>query len=160
MARVLVPVMPRRYNHNPRGSATAIVTMKGSNPFESGVAGLRRVSPYPGQLAGLGSAGLGDEMGPPLPPTSGPATSGTTPIDWTGMVKAAATAAQPILNAQAARLLPRQGVTAVQGVAAQMLPVGVQYPAPKPASKLPYVLVGVGVIGLGAAVLLMRRKRK
>lgn len=159
MARVLVPVMPRRYNHNPVGSSTAIVTMRGANPFESGVAGLRRVSTRPGQLAGLGSAGLGDEapiMGPPSPAAT---DSGTTPINWAGMAQAVATAAQPLVAAQAARLLPPKITTLTGQYAPQPLPVNPQYmPAPK--SKMPYVLIGVGVVGLAAAFFLLRRKKR
>lgn len=157
MARVLIPTMPRSYNHNPRGSSTTVVTMRGSNPFESGVAGLVRTSRYPGQLAGLGGAGLGADapvMGPPAP---GATDSGTTPINWAGMAQAVATAAQPLIAAQAQRLLPNQAA-ALTGAGVQFLPVNPQVMPPKP-SKLPYVLVGVGVIGLAAAFLLMRKKR-
>jgi hypothetical protein len=62
MARVMVPQMPRRYNHNPRGgSATAVVTMRAQNPFETQLAGpegLRRVRGM--RLAGMGYWGMGD----------------------------------------------------------------------------------------------------
>ncbi len=158
MARVLVPVMPRRYNHNPVGSSTAVVTMRGSNPFESGVAGLKRVSSYPGQLAGLGAAGLGDApiMGPPNPNAT---DSGTTPINWAGMVQSVATAAQPLISAQATRLLSPQVNTIAGQYLPQPLPVNPQLMQPK-SSKMPYVLVGAGVLGLGLVFLLMRRKKR
>lgn len=66
MARVMVPQMPRRYNHNPRGgSATAVVTMRAQNPFETQLAGpegLRRVRGV--RLAGMGYWGMGDDPAP------------------------------------------------------------------------------------------------
>jgi hypothetical protein len=131
--------------------------MRGNNPFEGGVAGLQRISSRPGQLAGLGGAGLGD--GPVLGPPSPAATdSGTTPINWAGITQSVAQAAAPLVAAQAARLMPSQA-SAIQGAAAQYLPVNPQLVYPKPPSKLPYVLVGLGVVGLATALILMRRKK-
>ncbi len=159
MARVLIPVVPRRYNHNPRGSSTAVVTMAGHNPFESGVSGLHRISSNPGQLAGLGGAGLGADPAPVYgPPAPGATDSGTTPINWAGIAQAVATAATPLVAAEAQRLVPSQAAR-IQGAAATMLPVNPQISYPKPKSKMPYVLVGVGVVGLAAAFFLMRRKK-
>jgi hypothetical protein len=62
MARVLVPQNPRRYNHNPRGSSTAVVTMKANNPFERALAGPEGLRRVPGaQLPGMGFWGMGDD---------------------------------------------------------------------------------------------------
>jgi hypothetical protein len=69
MARVMVPQQRRTYNHNPRGSATAVVTMKGNNPFERALAGpegLVRVQR--GILPGMGYWGLGDDENTPSNP--------------------------------------------------------------------------------------------
>lgn len=161
MARVLIPQNPRRYNFNPKGSSTAVVTMKGHNPFERrpGPEGLapmtRRVR---GSLAGVaGMSGLGD--GPVLGPPSPAATdSGSTPINWAAIAQATATAIQPLATAEAARLLPKAPTIPIPGQTPTALPVGYTV-VPKPASKMPWIVGGIGAVAaLGVLFMVMRRK--
>ena len=62
MATVYNPVMPRRYNPNPRGSATTQVTMPGHNPFEQRTRLVNRAG-ITAQLAGFGPSGALPGMG-------------------------------------------------------------------------------------------------
>ena len=156
MARVLIPTYPRRYNHNPKGSATAVVTMKGANPFErtGSREALRPIlrAPRPGGLSGLGD---GPVLGPPSPAAT---DSGSKPIDWGKIAEATATAIQPLAAAQAARLLPKPVVQSLPGSAPSALPVGYTV-LPQPKSKLPWIIGGVGAVAaIGVLFLVLRRR--
>lgn len=166
MARVLVPVNPRSYNHNPRGSATAVVTMGGRNPFEGGAPILvHKGSALPGM------SGLGD--------TAAPAPAGATPTSdsssWiTGLlssiVPAITTVGTQLASGRINELYPpqsqnisAQGPQALPGQGGpQQLATGPQsylvYP-PAPKSNMPYILIGVGVVGLGLAFMLSKKRK-
>lgn len=62
MATVMTPINPRRYNHNPRGSATTQVTMAAHNPFEQRTTLVNR-SGTVAQLAGIQPSGALPGMG-------------------------------------------------------------------------------------------------
>lgn len=165
MARVLVPVHDRKYNHNPRGSATATVTMSGRNPFEgTGAVLVHKGSALPGM------SGLGDTAAPAAgaSPTSDssswmtgllssiiPAVTSVGTQLATGRINQLYPPPTPALPTTNAQLLPGQS-------GPQTLPVGAQsyiaYPPATP-SKLPYILIGVGVVGLGLAFMLSKKRK-
>lgn len=169
MAQVLIPQNARRYNHNPRGSATAVVTMKGLNPFEGG---RRAVIEHPGSalpgMSGLeGLSGLGEAQG--ATPT---AEAGGAMTDiLSNIVKAATTVGTTLATARINELYPAQSPQSIPSQGSQQisqsqintLPLGpqstVSYP-PAPASKLPWILGAVGIAGLGLAFFLSRKKKR
>lgn len=165
MARVMIPVQPRRYNFNPKGSATAVVTMRGHNPFER-TTSREALQPYmlrsrPGGLAGLGddAPGTGAMLGPPSP-TPAATDSGSTPIDWTKIAQLTAAAVQPLATAEASKLLTKATASTLPGqTAPKPLAVGAQPIVAKPASKLPWILGGVGAVAaIGILFLVLRKK--
>lgn len=159
MARVLIPMNPRRYDHNPKGSSTAVVTMKGNNPFENRNVGRDGMQPMLRRQRG-GLAGLGDDAvqyGPPSPPATAPATPASS-INWGAIAQATATAIQPLATAEAQRLLQKQTAIPMSSQAPTALPVGYR-PAVAAPSKLPWILGGVGAVAaIGVLFLVLRRK--
>ena len=157
MARVLIPTHARRYNPNPRGSATATVTMRSDNPFERGV---RAVNGR--MLPGLGALEVPSTLTQALPSSTVEAAKSTTGINWGGMfenlantaIKVGGDVATSKLVKPVAQPLPSQGITTLPVVQ----PV-IQYGQEMRSSKLPMILLGLGVIGLGA-VFLLRKKRR
>lgn len=164
MARVLIPVQARTYNHNPRGSATAHVTMSGRNPFEGGGVVVHKGSAIPG-MSGL--SGLGEDSAGATPTSSSPSwmtgllSSIIPAVTSVGTQLASARISNlyppqtPQLQSQGAQVLPGQG-------GPQQLATGPQsyvvYPPAAP-SKMPMILIGLGVVGLGVAFM-MSKKRK
>ncbi len=153
MARVLIPVMPRRYNPNPRGSATTTVTMSGDNPFERPVNVLNSTR---SMLPGMGALGMtdGPSADASLSPSQPMVPSASTGIDWskilTGAVQAGAQLGVAKLQAQADRALPKTtGITNI--------PVQGYYPPPKHPA-LPWVIGGGAVLVLGLGAFLFFRK--
>src|SRR5271156_4415755 len=132
MAIALHPVMARRYNHNPRGSATSHVVMKANNPWErkSQLMNAPASQMHGGALPGM--SGLGDDI----------PTSNATAIPTTDM-----TALTAALSAGTALATAR--IQSLYGSAATALPIvnpnapkpGV--PAPAPSSAMP-LLIGIG----------------
>jgi hypothetical protein len=160
MARVLIPQNIRRYDHNPKGSSTAVVTMKGHNPFERRP-GPEGLAPMMHRVRG-GLAGLGDtavQYGPPPPPAATPAPApATTGINWGAIAQATATAIQPLAAAEAQRLLQRQTAVPMNYTAPSSLPVGYQ-PVAAPKSKMPWIVGGVGAVAaIGVLFLVLRRR--
>ncbi len=159
MARVIIPQNARTYNQNPQGSSTTTVMMKAQNPFENRNVGRDGMTPIMraqrGSLAGLGADP--PLLGPPSP--AQPEGSTGTGINWGAIAAATATAIQPLASAEAQRLITK-GSQQIPGASGFVLPVGQQPYPPKPASKLPWILTGVGVLGLVVAVVLVMRKRK
>jgi hypothetical protein len=130
MAKVMVPVQPRIYNHNPRGSATAVVTMKGNNPFERALAGPEGlVQVRAGIMPGMGYWGLGDSQNTPSNPEfftldpggENPAAPSFVPADLTAFAVPTDTGSNPIqtpatmspLTAQSAYPQPAPSATPV-----------------------------------------------
>lgn len=156
MATVIAPFMPRRYNHNARGSATAQVTMPSHNPFEQRT----QLANRPGaQLAGLQPSGalpgmghlsshLGDDYTPepganddPATPTT-PATPASKPFDWNSLLTTGVTAAGTVTTAV---LKDRYGNPVVAKPAAVAAP-----------SMMPWVL-GAGAVGLVVLLFVMKK---
>lgn len=161
MARVLIPVMPRRYNHNPVGSSTATVIMKANNPFEAPV---RQVSRRSGSLPGMGAL---DIVAPLQTASQDALKAGATSggIDWSSLattglqtgINILGTAGQNVVN----KLIPpaSQPLSAPQSVLLPGQPGAppvayIQTPAP---SKLPWIIGGVVVLG-GVLLLTLRKK--
>ncbi len=148
MARVLMPTMPRSYNHNPRGSSTATVVMKGDNPFE------RRTIMTNSRLAGgalPGMSGLGDAA-----PAPAPAAAAT---DWTGVAAALAQAGVQIGGqAIAAHYAPNQPLSTP--VIQQLQAINPNAQRPQQSSVLPWALGGGAlVLGLGVLYLMVRTRK-
>lgn len=149
MARVLMPVMPRTYNPNPRGSATTTVRMRADMPFErpSMVVNSNR-----GMLPGM--SGLGADPAPGTPPIFG-----AQGVDWTALLN------------QGAQIGIQAGQSAIQNAITphmqQMstpsinhLPVMTGARAVAPAKPIwPWVVGGVVVVGAIGALLLLRKKK-
>jgi len=160
MARVLIPVMPRRYNHNPVGSSTATVMMKANNPFEAPV---RQVSRRSGSLPGMGSLDVTALQSSAQETLQASATSSGfnwaqvgTSLAQTG-IDILGTAGQNIVN----KLVPPPSTT-LKAPSAILLPgqpgagaPALQYAQPAP-SKLPWILGGVAVLG-GVLFFTMRK---
>jgi len=165
MARILVPVNKRTYNHNPRGSATAVVSMRGRNPFEGSAPVLvHKGSAIPGMsgIDGLGADGA--------TPTS--ATPSWMSNLLSSVVPLATSVGTTLVQNRMTTLYPPQ-TQSVQAQGAQMLPgqsgpnqlsTGPQsilvYPPAPAKSNMPMILIAVGVIGLGAAFMMSKKKRK
>lgn len=145
MARVLIPVTPRQYNYNPRGSSTTQVLMRADNPFERSVSVEKSQFQRRGvMLPGMGE--LGDDPAPAAPAAADPWAVLTQGVVDVGKQVAAKELAKP-----AVRKIPvASKITA--------LPIGQPYPPPKK-SKLPLIIGGVAVVGLLGALILIRRKR-
>jgi len=150
MARVLIPVMPRRYNANPRGSATTTVTMAGDNPFERQVNVLNSTR---SMLPGMGALGITD--GPSVPtdsqPPVTPAEAAAAGVDWSKILTGLTNAGAQLAIAKLTPPLPKTtGITPI--------PVGGPFHMPAKSSVLPWAIgVGVVVVGLGAFLLLRRK---
>jgi hypothetical protein len=152
MARVLIPLNPRRYNYNPRGSSTAQVTMRADNPFERPT---QLMNASRGMLPGMGF--IGDDAAP------APADAG---FDWTKILTGVATAATPIAQQVIQNRIQQlygPKPAALVGPTMSLLPgqTGAQVPMPLPKKKsiLPWA-IGGGVLLLGIGALVMMRKKK
>jgi hypothetical protein len=144
MARVLLPVMRRNYNPNPRGSATSTVTMAANNPFESR---MHVVNAIPGM------SGLGD-VAPVAPAAPAPA------FNWAQLATGISQAGVQIGTGLATNAInQRYGQLPAQGAVPLPTSTSMMY-APRPASWLPYAIVGGAVVVGGAILLLMRGKKK
>lgn len=169
MATVIAPFMPRRYNHNARGSATAQVTMPAHNPFEqrtnlanrpgAQLAGLQPSGALPGM--GYLSSFLGDDISDsetaeadassaaadaaaassPAPAT--PAAAAPAGFNWNSLLTTGATAAGTVATAV---LKDRYGNPVVPTATV----------AAKPASMMPWIL-GLGVVGLVVALVAFKK---
>lgn len=167
MARVLLPVMPRRYDPNPRGSATKHVTMAGDNPFE------RRVTAVNGSARRTMLPGMGAIDLTPIAQTTAAAAGDATKtaasggaIDWTSLAQKVGDSALKVGTTYAQNRIetlygPKpQPLT---GTAATMLPgqAGASYPPPpKKSSVLPWVLAGAGILAVGGVIIFLRRKKR
>lgn len=151
MARVLTPVMQRRYDFNPRGSATATVVMKGNNPFE------QRSHLVNSQLASgalPGMSGLGNTPAPAAPAPA-PAT------DWNTVAQQLAQAAIQVGGTVATGAInqhyaPNQRIPAV--TSAQIPVVNANYNPQPRANWAPWAIGGAVLVGGVGLLLLMRRK--
>lgn len=151
MARVLIPVMRRTYDHNPRGSATATVMMKGNNPFE------QRSLLVNGKLAGgalPGMSGLGDAAAP-APAPAAPAT------DWNTVAQQLAQAAIQVGGSVATGAINQRYATnqRLPAVGSTQIPVVNSNSVYQPRASWAPWAIGGGVLGVGlVAILLLRRK--
>jgi hypothetical protein len=151
MARVLIPVNPRRYNYNPRGSSTAQVTMRSDNPFERPT---QLMNASRGMLPGMGF--IGDDAAP------APADTG---IDWTKILTGVATAATPVAQQVIQNRIQQlygPKPAALVGPTMSLLPGQTGAALPRPAPKrsiLPWA-IGGGVLLIGIGALFMLRKKK
>jgi hypothetical protein len=147
MAVALTPVMARRYNHNPRGSATSTVVMKSNNPWERKSTLMNAPSSRLSGGALPGMSGLGDDIptsnGTPIPTTG---TSDLTAAIGAGVALATARISQ--LYGGGASALP-----ILNSNAKPPLPPG----APAPSSSALPMLIGIG--GIGVVVYLFLRKK-
>jgi hypothetical protein len=151
MARVLLPVMARQYDPNPRGSATTTVIMKGNNPFE------RTSTMVNGRLAGgalPGMSGLGEAAPAAAPAAPAAPAAGT---DW-GAVAAAIAQAGVQVGSQA--IQHHYAVNQpIPSTITNYLPV--VNPNVRPAPKKAWVPWAVGggtlVLGVGLIFLFMRK---
>lgn len=154
MATVIAPFMPRRYNHNARGSATAQVTMPAHNPFEQHTqlanrpgAVLAGLQPS-GALPGMGhlSSHLGNDEDEPGanndPPYVPPAAATSKPFDWNSLLTTGVTAAGSVATAV---LKDKYGN-----------PIAPAAVAAKPASMMPWIL-GLGAVGLVVALVAFKK---
>lgn len=169
MARVLAPRYAKRYNFNPRGSATATVDLAGRNPFEGGVP-VRMKAPtsflplgtYKDNMPFGGMSGLGE---------GDPTAAGSSASSWwgsllPGITNMATTVGTQLVGAKINKMypptnpaIPTTGMTPINGQPVATLPVGQQYYAPTAApSKMPMILIGVGVVGLLAAFMMTRKR--
>lgn len=171
MARVLVPTYAKTYNHNPRGSATATVSLAGRNPFEGGVP-VRMKAPtsflpmgaYPDNMPFGGMGGLGD--GEATPTAASPAAASWWQTGLTTVLGAGAQIGTQLVGARINQLyppsnppVPTTGMQNINGTPVATLPIGQQYyPPAAPASKMPMILIGVGVVGLIAAFMMTRKR--
>lgn len=144
MARVLIPVMPRSYNYNPKGSATTHVTLAGDNPFERQTVIVNKSRSY---IPGLGALGA-----------EAPA------LTWQQQIAQAAIQTGTQVGTQLAtnainKILP-PNITALPTTSAvPMQIVSANYVPAKP-SKMPWIIGGsVLLLGIGAFFVL-RKKRK
>lgn len=157
MATVIAPFMPRRYNHNARGSATAQVTMPAHNPFEQRT----NLANRPGaQLAGLQPSGALPGMGHLSSFLGDDLSDQETAMANASAAKADAAAATPGFNWNA---LLNTGVTAAGTVTTAVLkdrygnPVVPTAAAMAPAkSMMPWVL-GAGAVGLVVLLFAMKK---
>jgi hypothetical protein len=158
MARVLIPITPRRYNYNPRGSSTAQVTMRSDNPFERPT---RIVNAPRSMLPGMGFIGEGEDG------SAAPTAPADTGFDWTKLLTGVATAATPIAQQVVQnRIQELYGPqpAALVGPTMSLLPgqTGAKLPVMVPPAKKSVVpwAIGGGVLLLGIAALFLMRKKK
>lgn len=160
MARVLIPTNPRRYNPNPRGSATTTVTMRSDNPFERGV----RAS-NARMLPGMGALEIPSSLTQSLPASTVEAAKSTTGINWGGItenllntaVKVGGDIATTKLGTPKAQPMQTPTIQYLQAVNPSAYAAEIM-PGQSTASKMPMILIAIGVVGLGA-VFLLRKKR-
>lgn len=186
MARVLIPQNARIYNQNPKGSATAVVTMRAENPFEGGRSSLvrnRANIPTVATLAGVGRSSAMPGMGG-VARTSGAlpgmgedaAAPASTGFDFSSLlntgIQAITSVGTNLVNNRVATLYgpSTQAVTTPQMQSASsptinvMSPTGATSQQPiiiqAPAAKtnwLPIALIGGGAAVL-AIIFLMKKK--
>lgn len=154
MARVLVPVMNRRYNANPRGSATTTVTMSSNHPFERQT---RVMNSTRSMLPGMGALGV---LGEDAPAPAAPAAT----IDWTKVLTGVAAAGTQVAQTAATnavnQLIPPPTTKVPVANSMTILPVvNPNYVAPAP-SKLPWILGGVGLLVVGVGAMFLFRKKR
>lgn len=161
MARVITPVHPRRYNPNPKGSATTTVLMKAHNPFETPV---RQVTRRSGSLPGMGAIDLAPLQSAGQEALKTTATSGG--IDWASIWGGAIKTGTELVGQAGSNLidklippasvkLPVPQAHLLPGQPGASAPVYIQPPS-RP-SPLPWI-IGGGVL-LGAVVFMMRKRR-
>jgi hypothetical protein len=147
MAVVQVPIMARRYNHNPRGSSTSTVVMKSNNPWDrkSQLVNASSATLRGGALPGM--SGLGDDI----------PTTNATPIPTTGTsdLTAAIGAAAALATARVQQLYGAGSSALPIANANARPPLAPGAPAPA-GSSLP-LIIGIGGIGL-VAYLFLRKK--
>lgn len=166
MATQLVPTMRVAVDQNPRGSATAHVTMPSSNPFEREELSVRRANQPNASIPGVGMEGMGDFWSD-LRDTALQIGAGAA-SNWLGIPQQ-----QPVQSAPPAQAIPTQPAPPMQ------YPVPTPVPTSPPAQSvptmnpnqygqdrgggmaqyLPWIIGGVAVLGVGG-ILLMRRKKK
>lgn len=154
MARVLVPTLNAKVNPNPRGSATAHVTMAEANPFKRNTTAVREANqPVLHQMMpGMGSLGKEEEEAVPWYQKIGQSL-----IDNVGIPLLK----QEVLD-QPTQQLPSQGVINVPTTGQRQLPYTPPqqlphgYPPQPPqqqgngmANMMPWVIGGVGVLVVG-----------
>jgi hypothetical protein len=148
MAIAFSPSTRRRYNHNPRGSATAHVTLPSNNPFE------RRITVVNDSRSMI--PGMGD-LGAEAAPKPG--------IDWasiaTGVSNAAIQVGQQAATNAVNRILPPPPSTVLQAPQTQYLQPSYPTYAPAPKSGISKWVIGGGiaVLGIGVLFLVTRKKR-
>lgn len=163
MARVLIPVVPRRYNHNPRGSSTVQVQMRGDNPFERPtmlVNSNRRMLPG---MGGLGTTLDTTPIQQAAAQTVDQAASGGG-FSWSGLLSKVTGAAVDVGTAYATNRIqtlygPKPAPLPVPQTT--LLPGQPGAPAAYPAapSKMPMILGVAAVVGVGAFMFLRKKKR-
>jgi hypothetical protein len=151
MAIALYPEMRRRYDPNPKGSATAQVMMASDNPFERRVS---LVNSGRSMMPGMGALGA-EAAAAPVPATG---------VDWTaiatGALQAGTQVGQTALTNAVNRVLPPPKPVTLSAPQATYMPVVNPVVAPAKPSIMPWVIGGgVAVLGLGALFLVMRKKR-
>lgn len=185
MATVLVPTLAAKVDHNPKGSATTQVTMRANNPFESKVVATRSANQplLNSALPGMGLAGLGENAGG----TTGESNTGSS--FWSGLKSFGSQLTQAVampaitqlaqkevdhhldLNKPAQRLpapspgnLSAPSASALPGQTAPQpititVPSMPPQPAPKGPGALPWVIGGAAVLGIGAILLIAKKKK-
>ena len=166
MATQLVPTMRVTVDPNPRGSATAHVTMPAANPFERETLAIRRANQPNASIPGVGMAGLGDFWSD-LRDTALSIGAGAA-ANWLGVP-----VSQPVQTAPPAQAIPVQQpapLQYVQPTPVQTAPPASSVPTMNPsqyyqqdqgggmAKYLPWI-IGGGAIILVGGVLVMRRKK-
>jgi len=154
MARVMIPQNPSVYNDN--AGSTTVVRMRANNPFEStrlsmGTSAASRRG-KPGRLAGLGDGEEYDTMASEAP-------AADTGFDWSKLVTGLTSGALTVGTALATnRINTLYGPTTTSLAPVVTTAAGTRIvTVPAPASKLPWIIGGVAVLGV-LAVVLMRRK--
>jgi len=141
-----MPVMSRRYDHNPRGSATSTVVMKSNNPFEARTRVMN-------SLAGLG-ADAPAAANPTAPAGFNWGTFGEGLVTSIGKV-GVQVGGQIVTN----EVNKRYGQ--IPGPAISPLPTtsGMRV-APAPKAWLPFAILGGAVVVGGGILMLMRKKKR
>jgi hypothetical protein len=148
MATVIHQIRKQSYDHNPRGSATAHVTMRQDNPFD------RRVVSAIRDLRGLD---LGDATQTDPGAVAAPASGGF----WSNM----GSGILSTLTSVGAKVIPALAVTAVQaagdsGAIPGVAPVQAPAPVAPPKPAMPAWVIPAGVAAAGIVLFLAMRKKK
>ena len=166
MATQLVPTMRVAVDQNPRGSATAHVTMPSSNPFEREQLAIRRANQPNASIPGVGMAGVGDFWSD-LRDTAVKIGAGAA-SNWLGVPQQ-----QPVQTAPPAQAIPTQPMPPMQYP--QPAPVLTSPPASSVptmdpsdygrdaggggmAQYLPWIIGGAAVLVVGGVLVMRKRK--